>query len=100
MVLLDPAAAEPLPYQVENLPSFSVLTHMKLRYELPAGPGVLVPLNSYMKRTFSVDVTRYIGIQPFLLIVRTARIVTVHGPIMLLTGTDKMDEYQRMLGVS
>ena len=80
MVLLNPATTQSLPYQIENLPSFGVLTHMKLRHELPAGPGVPVPLYSHMKRSFSVDVTRYIGIQPFLLIVRTARIVTVHGP--------------------
>src|SRR5260370_41298945 len=89
MVLVDPATAEPLAHQVENLPSFGVLTHMKLWYELPAGPGEPISLYSYVKRPFPVDVTRYIGIQPFLLIVRTARIVTVHRSLMLLRGTDK-----------
>jgi len=42
----------------------------------------------------------YIGTQPFLLIVRTAWIVTVHSPQSYGGVPTKLDEYQRILGVS
>ena len=38
------------------------------------------------------------GVQPFLLIVRTDRIFTIHGPNLVIEGD--MDEYHRILGVS
>jgi hypothetical protein len=57
--------------QVKDLPSFRALTDVELWYELPSSSRPLVPLDSDVKRTFSVDVTGYVGIQPFLLIDRT-----------------------------
>jgi hypothetical protein len=81
MVLSDPTTAQPLLYQVKNLPSIRRSDSHELRYELPAGARAPVSLYSYMKRSFSIDVTRSIRIQPFLLIARTTRIVTVHSPV-------------------
>jgi len=79
MVLTNLTAAEAADDEVENLTPFAVLADAELRYQLPAGPGACVPTDRYVKRTFSIDETRNICIQPFLLIVRTGWIFTAHA---------------------
>ena len=79
MVLANPSTAEPLDDQVEDLPSFGILTDMELGDELPTGSRARVPLDRDVERTFSVDVAGYVGIKPFLLIDRTRHIVTAHA---------------------
>ena len=79
MVLLDPSAAEALSDEVEDLTPFSVLTHVELRHQLPTGTGAFVPTDRDVKRTFSVDETGDVCVQPFLLIVRTGWIFTAHA---------------------
>ena len=50
---------------------------MKLRYELKTGAAGRIPIHDDRKAAFSVDITGYVAIQPFLLIVRTRHIVTL-----------------------
>ena len=99
MVLANATAAESACDDVENLSPFSVLAYMELRNQLPAGPGAIVSADRYVERTFSIDKTRDICIQPFLLIVRTEWIVTAHRDT-LGKGCDIYGEYHRILGVS
>ena len=75
----DPSAAQPLADEVEDLTPFGVLADMELRNQLPTGPGTAVPTDRYVERTFSIDETRDVRIQPFLLIVRTGWIFTAHA---------------------
>ncbi len=49
MILTDPAAAEPLRYQVQDLTTLSVLAYVKLGYELPPELCARIPLNSNVK---------------------------------------------------
>jgi hypothetical protein len=79
MVRLYPSAAEPVANQVKDLTALRVLTDVEFRDELPTGPRCRIPLNGDVKRTFSVDVARNVGVQPFLLIDRTRSVVTFHG---------------------
>ena len=79
MIRLDPAAVEALHDQVKNLTSLCALTDVKLRNELPTVLRARIALDRYVERSFSVDVARDVGIQPFLLINRTRHIVTSHG---------------------
>ena len=74
----DPAAAESRCDQVEDLATLRVLADVELRDELPADSRRCVPLNGDVEGSFPVDETRDVGIQPFLLIGRTCRIVTAH----------------------
>jgi len=78
MVLPDPSTAEPLPDQVKYLPAFRILADVELWNELPTNPRPRIPLNGDVEWPFSVDVSRNVGIQPFLLIDRTRRFVTSH----------------------
>ena len=78
VILTDPSAVHPMRYEVEDLPALRVLADMELGYELPSQPCRRIALDRDVKRTFSVDVSRYVGIQSFLLIFRTDRIVTAH----------------------
>ena len=75
----DPSAAQPTADEVEDLTPFGVLADMELRNQLPTGPGTAVPTDRYVERTFSIDETRDVRIQPFLLIVRTGWIFTAHA---------------------
>jgi hypothetical protein len=86
MVLAYPSAAEPSQYQVQDLTPLRILADMELRNELPLGPRPRIPLDGDVKRPFSVDVTRNVGIQPFLLIDRTCRIVTAHVQRVIATS--------------
>ena len=79
MVLTNLTAAEPAGDEVEDLTPFDVLADSELRDQLPTGSGAVVPTDRYVKRTFSIDETRNIRIQPFLLIVRTGWIFTAHA---------------------
>jgi hypothetical protein len=76
MVLLDATTAKPLGDEIQDLTPFGVLTDVKLGHQLPAGFCAFVTTDRYVERTFSIDETREVRIQPFLLIVRTAWIVT------------------------
>ena len=71
MILTDASAAEPLGDQVENLTTLQGLADMELGHELEANSGARVPLDGYVERPFSIHETSNVGIQPFLLIVRT-----------------------------
>jgi hypothetical protein len=86
VVRLYPSTAKPTLDQVENLTTLGVLTDVELRNELPTGSRRRVPLNGDVKRTFSVDVARNVGIQPFLLIDRTRCVVTFHAPTLAVAG--------------
>ena len=88
MVLAYPSAAKPSHYQVKDLTPLWILADMELRDELPSGPRPGIPLDGDVERPFSVDVTRNVGIQPFLLIDRTCRIVTAH--VQRLTAASDM----------
>ena len=79
MVLTDPSAAKPSLKEVEDLSSLRVLADVELRHELPTSSGARVPLECDVKRAFAIDEASKICIQPFLLIVRTDRIVTAHA---------------------
>ena len=74
----DRAAAKPLEQEVEDLSPFGVLAYVELRHQLKSSLGARVPLQRYMERAFAIDEASEIRIQPFLLIVRTGQIVTVH----------------------
>src|SRR6266498_4333920 len=78
MVIADSPAAETELDQVQDLTALGVLAYVKLRDELPTGPRPRVPLHGDVKRSFSIDITCNVGIQPFLLIDRTRGIVTAH----------------------
>ena len=82
MVLTNLTAAEATGDEVENLTPFAVLADPELRDQLPTGPGACVPTDCYVERTFSIDETRDVRIQPFLLIVRTGWIFTAHAPTL------------------
>jgi hypothetical protein len=73
------SAAEPALEEIEDLSPLRVLADVELGHELPTSSCAPVPLNRYVKRTFSVDEASKISIQPFLLIVRTDRIFTAHA---------------------
>jgi hypothetical protein len=73
----DGSAAKPLPDQLENLCPVAVLADMKLRYELKPDATARIALHRDREASFSVDVTRDVAIQPFLLIVRTRHVVTI-----------------------
>ena len=90
MVLTNSTAAKPPAYEVEDLTTLGVLTDVKLGNQLPTGSGAFVSADRYVERTFSIDETRDVRVQPFLLIVRTGWIVTAS-----LGG-----EYHQILGVS
>jgi hypothetical protein len=78
MVLLDPSTAEAVLNEVEDLTPLRVLADMELRHELPTDPRARISLNGNVEGSFSIDVARNVGIQPFLLVDRTCRIVTAH----------------------
>ncbi len=85
MILTDRSTADLPPYQVKNLDPGDILTSSKLRHELPTAPRAGVPLNRHMKTTFSVNKTRDVRVQSFLLIDRTCHIFTspdVHARIV------------------
>ena len=98
VVLLDASAAEPSSDEIEHLAALSVLADVKLGHQLPTAAGARVSLDGDVKRSFSVDVTGYVSVEPFLLIARTDRIVTAH--IWTLRRGSDMNEYRRILGVS
>src|SRR5205807_8335947 len=87
VVLTYPSAAKPLPNQVEDLSALGRLTDMELGDQLITKPGARVPLDSDVERPVSVDIAADVGVQPFLLIARTGRIVTAHV-ITLRRGCD------------
>jgi hypothetical protein len=98
MIRLDPATTEPEPDQVEHLSALGILTHVELRDELPAQPRRGVPLYGDVEGPFSIDIARNVGIQPFLLIDRTQRVVTVH--VATLAVANDMVSSIGMHGVS
>ena len=75
-VRLDVATAEPRHDQLEHLGPVTVLADMELRHELKTDATRTVSLHRDRKASFSVDMTREVAIQPFLLIVRTRHVVT------------------------
>ena len=64
--------------KVEDLSPLRVLAAMELRYELETSSSTRVPLDCDVKRAFAINEASEVGIQPFLLIVRTDRIFTAH----------------------
>src|SRR6266516_2306971 len=76
-VRLDVATAEPLSNQLEHLSPVAILADVELRDELKSNTAQLVALHRDREASFSVDVTRDVAVQPFLLIVRTRHVVTI-----------------------
>ncbi len=72
----DSAATQSLLDQTEYLSSVTVLADMELRNQLKPDATGRVALHRDREASFSVDVTRDVAIQPFLLIVRTRHVVT------------------------
>jgi hypothetical protein len=76
-VRFDVAATQPLTDQLENLSPIAILADVELRDELESDAARGVALHRYREASFSVDVTRDVAVQPFLLIVRTRHVVTI-----------------------
>ena len=76
MILPYRSAADLTPNQIQDLGPTHVLAYSELRHELPTDSRTRVPLDRYVKASFSIDETCDVRIQPFLLIDRTCRIVT------------------------
>ena len=79
------------------------MADVELRHELPTNSGARVPLKRDMECAFAIDEASEVGIQPFLLIVRTDRIVTAHRHIVPEGCAQRgvtVNEYRRILGVS
>ena len=73
---LDVSASESTPDQLEHLSPVAVLADMELGDELITDATTRVALHRDREASFSVDVTRDVTVQPFLLIVRTRHVVT------------------------
>jgi hypothetical protein len=69
-------ASEPPLDQLEHLSPVAVLADVELRDELKPDAAGRIALHRDRETAFSVDVTRDVTIQPFLLIVRTRHVVT------------------------
>ena len=72
----DVAAAQSRPDQFEHLSPVTVLADVELWDELKPDATGRAALHRDREASFSVDVTRDVAIQPFLLIVRTRHVVT------------------------
>ena len=75
-IRLDVAAPKPRVNQLEYLSPVAVLADVKLGYQLKPDAAGAIVLHRYREASFSVDVTRDVAVQPFLLIVRTRHVVT------------------------
>ncbi len=64
--------------EIKNLLPTHIMTNTKLRYELETNSRAWVSLERNVKAAFSVYKSRDVGIQSFLLIDRTCRIVTAN----------------------
>ena len=73
----DVAATKSPTDQLQHLSPVTVLADMKLRNQLKPDATGRVALHRDREASFSVDVTRDVAIQPFLLIVRTRHVVTI-----------------------
>jgi hypothetical protein len=105
MVLLDPSTAQAKLDEVEDLTSLRILAYVELRHELPTGPRARISLDGNVEGTFSIDVARDVGIQPFLLVYRTCCIVTAHVRRLAVAsdtassaGSTVFPAYSRILG--
>jgi hypothetical protein len=94
------AATEISLEKVKRLCAPLALHHRERRLDLPTKPTRMVPKDRNAEAAFSVYEADYPlrKFWPFLLIVRTGRIVTAHVRT-LRTGCD-MHEYRQILGVS
>jgi len=99
-VAIDASALEELSYELEGRNTSLSLHDYESRLYLPPTGHAFVPLDWTAETTFSVDEADdpLLESWPFLLIVRTGRIVTAHA-LTLLIGCDT-NEYLRILGVS
>ena len=70
------SATQPRLDQLEHLSPVAVLADVELRDELKPDAASRIALHRDRETAFSVDVTRDVTIQPFLLIVRTRHVVT------------------------
>ncbi len=75
-VRLDVAAPESSANQLEHLSPVAVLADVELRDKLKPDSTGAIALHRNREASFSVDVTRDVAVQPFLLIVRTRHVVT------------------------
>ena len=73
----DAAATQSRLNQMENLSPVAILADVELRNQLKPDATRRIALHRDREAAFSVDVTRDVAIQPFLLIVRTRHFVTV-----------------------
>jgi hypothetical protein len=63
--------------QLENLSPVAILADVELWNQLIAALARGIAVHDDREAPFSVDVARYVAVQPFLLIVRTRHVVTV-----------------------
>ena len=99
VVLPNRPTADPLPDQVKDLGPAHVLAHTELRHKLPSHSRARIPLDRYVKAAFSIDESRNVRIQPFLLIGRTCRFftaLTVHGTRAYVSGVTAMTSQGRV----
>jgi hypothetical protein len=75
-VPLDVPATKTLSDQFQDLSTIAVLAHVNLRNELKPESTTCVALHRDGEASFSINVTRDVAIQPFLLIFRTRHVVT------------------------
>ena len=99
-ILDDPSAAEEAHEELQSRAGRRRLGHRELVLDLPAESASRVAHHGDRETAFTVDEADdpLLESWPFLLIVRTGRILTVHGKTVE-TGCD-MNEYRRILGVS
>src|SRR5580658_7008627 len=71
VILPDHPAIKSLSNEVENLDPRHILTNSELRNELKTDSRTGIPLDGYVKATFSINKTCDVGVQSFLLIDRT-----------------------------
>jgi hypothetical protein len=71
VILAEPSAAQRGLNELQELKSDYILAYTELGDELPTRPRARIALDCHMKATLSIDETRYVRLQPFLLIDRT-----------------------------
>ena len=65
--------------ELQELNSSNILADSELRHELHTHSRAGVPCDRHMEASFSIDESRDVRLQPFLLIDRTCRIFTIVG---------------------
>src|SRR5713226_8487587 len=99
MVVHESYAAKSPLQEIEHLSALGILADMQFRDELYAKSRTRILLDGDVETSFSVYEACQVGIESFLLIVRTDQIFTAHIGSPYEEGVTGMDEYCRILGV-